>query len=125
MFTRKSSPSVGSFTQWKPKLLTLFLVLSLVPVYLASRYIFAGLAQTKDSSIKIIKKVNFRDGRVKEPVEIVEIRSNGKIIHLDEPFNDDQWLKDLTIKFKNVSTKTITHLDFNILFPETGVSGPP
>lgn len=112
---------LGPRKRWP--MLAVFLLM--VPLFLGSRLGFTAVGQTVDNSKKIIKKIDFIDSHVKEPIEIVEVRSNGKVVHLDESFADDQWLKDLVIKFKNVSDKTITHLDFNLLFPETRESGLP
>jgi hypothetical protein len=45
-------------------------------------------------------------------LELVEIKIAGNPIRLDQPFDaDDNWLKEMTLRVKNVGTKTITTLD--------------
>jgi hypothetical protein len=48
-----------------------------------------------------------------------------KLSGLTSLFADDEWLKDLSIKFKNVSDKTITHVNLNLRFTETADAGEP
>lgn len=110
---------------WQYKLVVILLLLLMVPVFFVSRSVFTALAQVKDTKNKVIKKMNFAAVRVKEPIEILEMRSNGKLVRFEEPFVDDDWLKDLTIKFTNVSDKTITHVNLNLRFPETADAGEP
>ncbi len=119
------SASLQKVLSLQNKLLLLLLIFSMIPVFFLSKSVFTALAQRKDSKIKMIKKMNFSDSFVKEPIEIIEVRSNGKVIKLDENFEDENWLKDFTIKFKNISGKTITSIDLNLLFPETATHGEP
>jgi hypothetical protein len=109
-------------------LMILGIAVLMVPVFLAACSIFIAIAQVRvaNDDQRIIQKMRFKNSRIDEPVEIVEITANGQNISVDTMFYDKgDWLKDLTIKFKNVSKKTITHLDWNLLFPETKTSTPP
>lgn len=46
-------------------------------------------------------------------LEIIQIELAGKAITLGQPFEaDENWLKELRIKFRNVSNKPITHFNF-------------
>lgn len=57
------------------------------------------------------------------PVMITGVFINGQQITSDKPtYVAGQWLKTLQVYVKNVSTKTITRGDVQIIFPET--SGP-
>lgn len=110
------------------KLLALLVVLAMVPVYLTARSMFSSFAQVRvaDSDQKIIEKMKFRSSRVEEPVEIVEIIANGQKVKVDESFVDKgDWLNGLKIRFKNVSKKTITHVDWGLRFPQTKTDTPP
>lgn len=120
----ETAPRPQSYS-WRSRFLLFGLVMSMVPVFFASRSVFQTIAQVKDTKNKIITKVDFTNPSMKEPVEIVEMRSNGKPIKLDESFTDDDWFKDLTIKFKNVSDRPITYLNWHFLFPETASAGEP
>lgn len=84
-----------------------------------------SFGQNTESGPKTIKKMNFRYCRVPEPIEILEVVSDGKVVKFDEPFTNHDWLKDLTIKFKNASGKTITYFTLNLLFPETAHFSEP
>ncbi len=97
----------------------------MVPVFFVSKSVFTVLAQKTDPDKKIVRKMNFPNSHTKEPMEILEVRSNGKVIQLDKEFTDDVWLQDFTIKFKNVSGKTITFIYMVLVFPETAQASEP
>lgn len=97
----------------------LLVIVGGLAAFFISKTVFSAFAQKIDTTNKVVNKIEFRNSRVREPIEIVEMRSNGNVIEMDSTFQDTAWLKDLTIRFKNVSGKTITHVDLNLLFPET------
>lgn len=100
----------------------------MLPVYFTARSLFKVLAQvqTTNSDEKVIRKKNFGPDDSNEPVRIVEVLANSRVVKPDVSFEDKgEWLKDLTIKFKNVSKKTITHVDWNLGFPQTKTETPP
>ena len=104
------------------RVLALSIVISMIPVFFAAKKMFTAFAQTKSKSEKIIKKVSFEN----EPIEFVGLESDEKEIKQDEKFvREDDWLKDFTIKFKNISDKPITFISIVLLFPETGPNGQP
>lgn len=118
--------STNDVARWQRRLVLSLAMLLMIPLFFVSRSVFTSLAQNKTGDKeRIIKKMNFRDSFTKEPIQIVEVKSNGKTIRLDEAFVDEDWLTDFTVKFKNVSSKTITSFTLNLLFPETAMAGEP
>ncbi len=104
------------------KLTICFCLLAMIPVFLVAKNTFIALAQAKDVTKKRVNKLSFE----KEPIEIIKVTANGKEITFGETFTDaDEWLKDFTIKFKNVSEKTITYLSADLIFKETKIDAPP
>lgn len=80
--------------------------------YGTERRIDAG--QSVDPTRKLIK-AGYKEKN--EPVEIVGLRADGLAIALDVPFKGgDEWLRDLTILFKNVSGRTILSVEFSFAF---------
>jgi|SRR5947209_5404758 len=62
--------------------------------------------------------------RLVYPVEITELKTNGKAVKADEEFDGDtDWLQALTFKLKNKSDRTITYIALDIDFPETRAVG--
>lgn len=106
----------------RQKLFLFFILLSMIPVFFTAKSLFTAFAQTKLKKEKVIKKVSFEN----EPIEFLNLESNGKAVNANEKFiQEDDWLKDFTIKFKNVSGKSITYVSIVISFPETGPNGLP
>jgi hypothetical protein len=91
------------------------LAISMIPLFLT----LTSAQPPRDSKEKKIVKLEFK----REPIEISEVRSKGTKIKFDTVFSSDDWFSDLTIKFKNVSKKPITYIDFNFVFPETAATG--
>ncbi len=106
----------------RQKLLLFFVLLFMIPLFFTARTIFTSLAQTKLKKEKVIKKVSFEN----EPIEFLKLESDGKVVKPNEKFiQEDDWLKDFTIKFKNISGKPITYVSIVLLFLETGPNGLP
>lgn len=106
----------------KRKFLFLILILTLVvvPVFLVTKSVIVGFTQTQNKDEKQIKKNSFK----KEPVEILGLGSGGLVRKFSQKFQKKKdWLKDLKIKFKNTSGKTISFIEFGLLFPETQSTG--
>lgn len=60
-----------------------------------------------------------------DALEIVDIAVGGKSITLGESFAaDDEWLKNLTVRIKNVSNLTFSTVQMNFLLPEIMPGGP-
>jgi hypothetical protein len=58
------------------------------------------------------------------PVELAEIKVQGKAVNIKERFlEDSEWIKKTEFKLKNKYTKTITYIQVNIDIPETLSSG--
>lgn len=70
------------------------------------------------------KRINLQlSGR--EPIEITGLQANGKTINLNETFTGEgEWLKDLTITFKNTSARTIRLMDLYMTVLESKPIGP-
>jgi len=61
-----------------------------------------------------------------QPVEIVELTARGKRTRLNSEIDaDDDWLNGLTLKFKNMSNKTISSIYLTLVLPDTEVNGNP
>lgn len=104
------------------RLLLLVVVISMIPLFFVSRTLFTSLAQTKATSEKKFIKESYKN----EPIEFSSINSNGKKIKLNEKLiQENDWLKDLTIDFKNIYDKPITYISLIINFPETHSNGLP
>lgn len=104
------------------KLLLVLIVISMFPLFFVSRALFISVAQTKDKKEKKVTKESFKN----EPIEFIELKSNGKKFKLDEKLTqEDDWLKDFTINFKNISDKPITYVSIIVNFPETRSNGLP
>ncbi|MGA9995104.1 MAG: hypothetical protein WBP93_06810 [Pyrinomonadaceae bacterium] len=59
-----------------------------------------------------------------QPVQILNTNLLGKSFKLGEKIDgDDDWLKSLSLKVKNVSNKPITYIGMYYTFPETKASG--
>ncbi|HLL74336.1 MAG TPA: hypothetical protein VK421_03655 [Pyrinomonadaceae bacterium] len=55
----------------------------------------------------------------KEPVEIGDVKFKGKAIKFGEEIDGDEtWLRDVSVRVKNVSDKTITYLRLDFVFPD-------
>ena len=60
-----------------------------------------------------------------QPVEIAEIKFRGQTIKSEEEFTvSPDWLKDLEVKVKNISTHTINYIEIQIEFPKDSESNP-
>ena len=104
----------------RQRLVMFLLVLLMIPLFFVSRNIIVGFSQTENKSEKKITKESFKN----EPIEIIDISSNEKSVELEENFvQKNDWLKDFTIKFKNVSGKSIVYVSTAIDFPGTDSTG--
>ena len=62
----------------------------------------------------------------REPIEIIGLQANGKTINLNETFmGEGDWLKDMTITFKNTSGRTIRCIYLYLSVLESKPIGPP
>ena len=58
-------------------------------------------------------------------VEITDITAGGKSITLGQPFEaDDEWLKTLSVRVKNVSQITVSKVQMNFFLPQLMPGGP-
>jgi hypothetical protein len=72
-----------------------------------------AVGQTRE---RILKKGTFPD----EPMKVISIKVKGKTIESHKRFvEEDDWLKSLTIKLKNVSNKPIIFFEISLRFPAT------
>lgn len=70
------------------------------------------------------KKIVKNRSSVDVPIEIVATKVKDRSIEFRQEFDADaNWLRDLTFKIKNKSTKPITWIGINITFPETRATG--
>lgn len=98
----------------------MFLFVLTFVFFIFSQNIVIVFSQTIDKSEKIITKESFKN----EPIEIFELKSDEKTVKLKESFvQENDWLKDFTLKFRNVSGKSIVYVSTVIGFPETDSTG--
>lgn len=120
MNTNQSLPTHKDKIQARHKLILFVLAFSMIPLFFVSRNLLTGFMQTKDRNEKKMTKESFKN----EPIEIISLESSGKRLKLDEKFiQEEDWLKDFTIEFKNISGKPITYVSVVIGFPETDSTG--
>lgn len=104
----------------RKKIRTLLIFVSLAALFFVSGNTFAGYAQTTDKATKLITKENFKN----EPIEFLEIKSNEKPVAVNENFTqENDWLRNFTVKFKNNSATSIVYVSLLIGFPETEATG--
>ncbi len=61
----------------------------------------------------------------REPVVITDVRAGTSSIELNRPFDaGGEWIKDISFKITNQSTKTITFVDVDLKFSDTSSSDP-
>ncbi len=90
------------------------------PCFFGSRTLFKGFTQISDSKEKQIT----RPSEKIEPFAIVDVKSDQKAIQFGKTFSQDgDWLKDLSISYKNNTHKTIVSFSISLFFPETIESG--
>jgi hypothetical protein len=61
-----------------------------------------------------------------QPVEITEVKANGKTTKLNERIEADangEWFNGLSFKIKNISDRRIVSIDVFLVFPETESAG--
>ncbi len=120
MTTNKISSNLYRLLNRNSKLFLLVLVLSAVSVFLVSKTVFNVFAQTTVGGERMFTKMDLGN----EPVKIVEIEVGGLVTELDRRFSSgDDWLAGTAIKFKNISRKTITYVNFGIDLKEQGATG--
>jgi hypothetical protein len=60
-----------------------------------------------------------------EVLEIVDVSIGGKSVTLGESFAaDDEWLKNLTVRIKNISSTSISRVQLNLFLPQIMPGGP-
>jgi len=87
-----------------------------------------GVAETTlawyKKSIQSQKKIEQFKGIRPEPLQLIEIRDKDKPLTLSKSFKgEDEWLKGMEFKLKNVFTKDIIYIELYLNFPETTSSG--
>src|SRR4051794_19469878 len=98
---------------------TMVLLVSLLLVIVIARNTVVVADPQKE---KLVDNVAYGN----EPVEPLEVKLSGKSIKFKEKIsnNDEEWLRDLSFKFKNKSDKPILFIEIALDFPETASSGP-
>lgn len=79
-------------------------------------------SQVQEEKEKIIRWASFRapSASAFETLEIVDVKAGDKTVTIGQVFSaGDDWLKSLTFRVKNISSKPIIDLTIGITFPET------
>lgn len=91
-----------------------------VPLFFATRSIGFVLTQVRKSDDRQINKFDYGA----EPVEVVAVKTAKREIVLGKTFErKEDWLKDFSITFKNISDKSIKYFKIALDFPETKSTG--
>ena len=95
------------------------LVFSLVLVSVLGAKTWFGITSLKQEASardKVVEIDNFPNS----PVEIIDLQVKEMNVKLGEKFKiDDDWLRTIRFKLKNISDKPIIHISMNLDFPET------
>lgn len=106
------------------------IILSIANLCLLVNYVSASIKPAAQNKKTIIRRLTLS----KEPIAISfnlkgqavnaneAIRSEQGISH-EEFEGDSDWIKDLTLKLRNTSDKTITYIQVNLHFPEVTRNG--
>jgi hypothetical protein len=79
--------------------------------------------QTAQLNGKIVTQ-NLR--RPDQPIEIIELTTNGKVTKLNKEVDaSEEWLKGLSLKIRNTSDKPIVSFYLTFILPDTESSGNP
>lgn len=104
----------------RQRLILITAVFSMLPLFFVTENIITVFTQIKNKKEKEISRIKFEN----EPIEFLKVESDGKTVKLNEKFaQENDWLKDLTIKFKNISDKPIVYVSMAVDFPETDSTG--
>ncbi len=91
-------------------------------IVLCSILSFFAVAGHMQEQERVLEKVSLKN----EPVEVSEIKAKNKPVSFDHRFaSSDDWLKGLTFKLKNISTKPIIHAAIELDFPEVRSQDAP
>ncbi len=92
----------------KRKVITGILLALPVTVFYVSKNVYSVFGQTQETNRKLVE-VAYDN----KPIAIKEISLKGKTVKFDEKISEGgDWLNDLKIRFKNVSGRTITYVNF-------------
>ena len=73
------------------------------------------LSYNRNNELKMLTQQKWGN----EPVKVTEVRVNGKSIALGHSFlsNESDWIREVSFKVRNTSTKEISHARFELQFP--------
>jgi hypothetical protein len=70
------------------------------------------------------RRLDKTESYANEPLRIINVKAANKSIALGEKFDGgDDWLKDASVRVKNISDKDIIYIEIDFNFPETRTSG--
>jgi hypothetical protein len=101
-------------------LLFVFLITLCLSIAVVAQSVMLGSFTAGQAGQKVIEKAFTRN----EVVEFTEIKVSQKAVTPGKPFDtEDEWLKEVFLKVKNISGKPIVYLAVNVNFPETRATG--
>lgn len=84
---------------------------------------FLAFSLGAEASKQLRERTLKRNAWRNEPVKILRVKNGKRLIGLGGKFSDgDDWLKSLTVRVKNVSSKPITFIELELHFPAPGDS---
>lgn len=97
-------------------------VIVLALAIFSTHYTSARFSLNDTDDTRMLRKVKWGP----EPIELTELRLNGKQIILDQPFvaGEENWVSDLRFKVMNRSNKPILFMRFELQFPLKGGPRP-
>lgn len=104
----------------KNRFILIAAVFSMLPLFFITESAITVFTQEKNKKEKEITRIAFEN----EPIEFTKVESDQKTVKLNEKFDQEgDWLKGLTIKFKNISAQPIVYVSIVVDFPETESTG--
>lgn len=98
----------------------IYIALASTTIWSWSSSLNAGDMSAQNSEKSLTKTESYDN----EPLRIVEVKAANKSVKLGEKFEgDDDWIKNASIRVKNVSDKAIIYIEIDFNFPETKTSG--
>lgn len=97
-------------------------VLILVANFMISKDLLARAWPQKPQ--KIVSKEDLGNPN-QAPIEVTDVKLGAHAVSLSEPFDgDEEWIRNISFKLKNRSTKNITYVGANLVFSDTTTSDP-
>ena len=59
------------------------------------------------------------------PIDVIDVKLRGQSVDINKPLEgDDEWIRNISFKLKNRTTKNITYVGVNLVFSDTSTTDP-